>query len=69
MKESQFLTELENRARAESLVQVLQTRFKSLPDDLRDAILATNNQDRLFTWLDLAVTARTLKSFRKKAGV
>ncbi len=69
MKESQIVKEWQAEAKAEALLQVLQQRFKAVPEDLRTAVLAVKDLDRLTAWIDLAVSARTLKGFRKQAGV
>jgi hypothetical protein len=80
MKESQIVKEWEDKARregeakgktegkAEALLQFLQKRFKTVPDDLRTAILAAQ-EDRLTGWLDVAFTARSLRRFRAQAGL
>jgi hypothetical protein len=73
MKESQIVKEWEDKARAEAkaemLLQVLEKRFKTIPDDLRTAILTMQDPQRLTTWADLAFSTRSLSSFRKKAGL
>jgi hypothetical protein len=53
----------------EILVGVLQKRFKTVPDDLRAAILDTKDLAQLTAWIDLALSARMLRSFRKQAGL
>ena len=80
MQESQLVKEWEDKARregeargkaegkAEALLLFLQKRFKTVPDDLRTAILAAS-EDRLTAWLDLAFAARSLRRFRTRAGV
>ena len=69
MKEPQIVKEWQAETRAEDLLQILQQRFKAIPDDLRTAILAVKDLDRLTPWINLAVSARTLRTFRKQAGV
>jgi hypothetical protein len=73
MRESPFLKELEDQARAaakaEDLLRILQARVKTVPGDLKTAILGEQNIERLNSWLDLAAKARTVASFRKKAGL
>jgi hypothetical protein len=73
MLESPFLKQIEDQAKAEArvedLLRFLEKRFKGVPDDLRTAILAVKDLDRLTPWIDLAATSRTLRSFRKQAGV
>jgi hypothetical protein len=55
--------------KAEALLQVLQRRFKAVPDDLRSAIQAVQGPDRLTAWIDLAFESRSLRQFRHKAGL
>jgi hypothetical protein len=69
MQESPFMKQWENKVRAEDLLQILAKRFKAVPDDLRTAIVAVNETERLVGWIDLAITSRTLRSFRREAGV
>jgi hypothetical protein len=73
VRESPFLKQQEDRAlakgKAESLLQILQQRFKTVPDDLSTAILEVQDLGRLTSWINLAVSARTLRTFRKQAGV
>jgi hypothetical protein len=73
MRESPFLKELEDQARAaakaEDLLQILQERFEAVPGDLRSAILGVQDLQRLTAGLSLAIKVRTLASFRKKAGL
>jgi hypothetical protein len=77
VKESPFLKALEDNAlakgktegKAEALLQMLGKRFKTVPDDLRTAILAQTDSERLTEWTDLAFTVRSLKGFREKAEV
>jgi hypothetical protein len=56
-------------AKAESLVQVVQGRFKEVPEDLRSAIQAVEDVARLSAWIDLAFQVRTLRQFRSRAGL
>jgi hypothetical protein len=77
MKDSQIVKQWEDRARAEGevrgeaemLLHILEKKFKQVPKDLQDAIFTTNDKERLYNWADLAVSARSLKSFRKQADV
>jgi hypothetical protein len=81
MKESQLVKEWEDKARlegeikgrtegkAETLVQILNKRFKSVPDDLRATLLAEPNAQRLTDLVEIAIAARSLKTFRQKAGL
>src|SRR5262245_48529967 len=66
MQESQIIKELQAEARAEDLLQILQQRFKAVPDDLRAAILAVKDLDQLTPWIGLAVSARTLRTSASK---
>jgi hypothetical protein len=59
----------EAKGKAEALLDVLQERFKAIPHDLRTAITAVNDADRLRGWIVLAVKERTLRKFREKAGL
>jgi len=59
----------EARGRAEALLQVLRKRFKRVPADLRTAILAVQEPERLTAWVDTAITADTLRLFRQQAGL
>ncbi len=59
----------EIKGKLQALLQLLQRRFKKLPDDLRSAIEAVKDADRLTAWIDLAIDARTLRKFRESAGL
>jgi hypothetical protein len=79
--ESQIVKEWTDRAFAEgkaegvsegeakALLRMLQRRFKKVPDDLRSAIEAVKDAERLTAWIDLAFDARSLSQFRTKAGL
>jgi hypothetical protein len=54
---------------AKALLRVLQRRFKAVPDDLRAAVEAVQEAERLAAWLDLALEARSLRQFRTRAGL
>ncbi len=73
MKESPTIESLFTEAKAESmaevLLQVLHHRFKNVPDDLRTAILAVQDPQRMTAWVDTAFAARTLRRFREEAGL
>lgn len=47
----------EARGEAKALLRVLRARGFSVPDDLRERILACTDADKLETWLDRAVVA------------
>jgi hypothetical protein len=72
-----LLTEAEAKAeakgktegKAEMLVQVLQKRFKKVPDDLRTRILAEQQSDRLSAWGDAALDVRSLRKFREQTSL
>jgi hypothetical protein len=69
MKESQIVKEWQAEAKAEMLIQILQKRFKAIPEDLRAAILAAKDPEQLTTWADVAFTVRSLRRFRQQAGL
>jgi hypothetical protein len=69
VKESPIVKEWENMATANALLEVLQTRFKDVPADLRAALLAEQDSQRLTSLIQLAVKARSLGGFRKNAGL
>jgi len=77
MKESQIVKEWEDKARAEGeargkaelLLKILEKRFKAVPDDLRAAILAQQDAQRLTVWADIAFAVRSLRRFRDQAGL
>jgi hypothetical protein len=81
MKESQIIKQWEEEARArgkargraegmaEVLLHVMEKRFKQVPKDLRDTVLAIRDADRLLALADAALSARTLRRFREQAGV
>jgi hypothetical protein len=54
---------------AKSLIQLLEERFKTLPEDLRKAILAVQDGKCLSGWHKIAVKARSLRRFRQKAEI
>ena len=56
-------------SKVEALLQVLERRFKKIPDDLRTTIVAVRELERLTSWIDLAFASRTLRAFRNKAGI
>ncbi len=55
--------------KAEALVEVLEGRFKGVPDDLRAAVLGQKDALRLKEWISLALKERSLRQFRQKAGL
>jgi hypothetical protein len=75
--ESQIVKEWTAKARAEGeaegaarlLVRVLEHRFKEVPLDLRAAIEAVKEAERLTAWADVALEARNLRQFRTRAGI
>jgi hypothetical protein len=81
MKESTIIKQLEDAAEAKgvlkgeakgtakSLLKILQKRFKAVPEDLRAAILAVQDDARLSTWLDIALESRSLRRFRQETNV
>jgi hypothetical protein len=69
MKESEMVKEWQAEAKAEMLVQILQVRFKSVPDDLRTKVLGEKDPQRVTELTDTALTTRTLQSFRRKTGL
>jgi hypothetical protein len=69
MQEPQIVKEWQAETRADDLLRILQKRFKAVPEDLRTAILAVKDLDQLGNWIDLAVSVRTLRAFRKQANL
>jgi hypothetical protein len=59
----------EAKAKEEVLLQVLLERFKVVPDDLRAAILAVKDPERLSVCVAAAVKARSLRKFREATGL
>jgi hypothetical protein len=59
----------EAKGKAEALVQVLEERFEEVPADLRAALAGQKDARRLKEWLSLALTERSLRLFRQKAGL
>jgi hypothetical protein len=64
-----LLTEAEAKRAAEILLQMLSKRFKAVPDDLRAAILAVQDPERLTGWVDIALEKRSLRKFREATGL
>jgi hypothetical protein len=64
MYESSYLNQVRAQTKRESLLQVLRLRFHQLPVDLVETIHTLTDLDELTRWLDTAVTAQTLESFR-----
>jgi hypothetical protein len=54
---------------ARLLLRILEKRFKGAPAELREAILALQDADRLAALADLAFAVRSLRRFREQAGV
>jgi hypothetical protein len=67
--ESEFMKEWEAKAAAQVLFRVLENRFKAVPEDLRTALLAEKDPQRLTDLVDVAFAMRSLSGFRKKAGL
>jgi hypothetical protein len=69
MIESPLIAKLLAKAKVESLLRVMQKRYRKLPEELTAAISACTDGDQLDRWLDLALEARTMKLFRQQAGL
>jgi hypothetical protein len=64
-----LLAEAEAKAKAESLLRVIQKRYREVPEELTAAIRACTESNQLNRWLDLAGEAETLGQFRQQAGL
>jgi hypothetical protein len=51
------------------LLQMLLERFKTVPDDLRTAILAVQDSERLTAGVGVALKVRSLRKFREATGL
>ncbi len=56
-------------AKAESLLRVMQKRYRKLPEELTAAIRVCTDGEQLDRWLDLALEVKSLKQFRQQAGL
>jgi hypothetical protein len=65
--QSKQVAEWKNQARAETLIEVLEARFKSIPPELASAIQATTDRDTLKRLTAMAALAETLDDFRREA--
>ncbi|MHB1423309.1 MAG: hypothetical protein ACYC3I_08965 [Gemmataceae bacterium] len=60
----------EAKGEIKSLLRVLATLFPpGVPADLETTIRATNNEEELQKWLELALKANSLEAFRQAAGL
>ncbi len=69
MVESPLIAQLLAKTKAESLLRVMQKRYRKLPEELTAAISACTDGDQLDRWLDAVAEAKTLKQFRQQAGL
>jgi hypothetical protein len=69
MKESAIIKEIVNETKAEMVLHALEKRLKSVPEDLRSAILAVQDSQRLDELHDLALESRSLHRFRQEANL
>jgi hypothetical protein len=71
--ESQIVKQWEQKAaamaKAELILRLLEKRFEDVPDDLRAALLAESDAQRLTALFDVGLAARSLRGFRKKADL
>jgi len=59
----------EIKGHAESLVHVVQRRYKMLPEEVASAIRASTDLKQLDGWLDAALSKDTLDLFRQETGL
>jgi hypothetical protein len=59
----------EVKAKADTLLRVMQKRCWELPEGLTAAIRACTDSNQLDQWLDVALDAQTLEKFRKQTGL
>jgi hypothetical protein len=73
MIESPLIAELlagaKTEAKVETLLRVLQKRYRELPEELTAAVRACTDSAQLERWLDVALEAETLAQFRQQAGL
>jgi hypothetical protein len=67
VKQSKQVLEWQAEALAETLVEVLQTKFGGLPEDLDSTLRALTSMARLKALLSLAALAHSLEQFRRDA--
>ncbi len=66
---AKLLAGAEAKAKAESLLRVMQKRYRKLPEELTAAVRACTDGDQLDHWLDLVGEVDTLEQFRQQAGL
>ena len=54
------------KERKESLLSLLEIRFSTVPEELREKISSTGDLDTLELWFETAAKAKTLEEFRKE---
>ena len=54
------------KERKESLLSLLEIRFSTVPEELREKISNTGDLDTLELWFETAAKAKTLEEFRKE---
>ena len=59
----------ERRAKAETLLRLIQKRHGGMPEDLGNAIRGCEDTAKLDAWIDATVTASSLDDFRRLAGL
>jgi hypothetical protein len=62
-------TKAEAKAKVESLLRVMQKRYRKLPEELTAAVRACTDGDQLDRWLDMVLEVDTLEQFRQQAGL
>ena len=54
------------KERKESLLSLLEIRFSTVPEELREKISSTGDLDTLELWFETAAKAKNLEEFQKK---
>jgi hypothetical protein len=66
---NQWKAEAAVKAKGESVVELLEARFGSLPPELTAAIRACTQLETLCRWTRLAGKAASVEDFRRDAGL
>jgi hypothetical protein len=65
----EWMAQGEARGKVKSLLLVLESRFSAVPEDLAARIRTTTDLAQLDEWVRAAVTARSLRAFRRATGL
>jgi len=63
-----LLADAEIKTKVETLLRVIQKRYRELPEKVAQSISACTEIAQLDRWLDMALEAKTLAQFRQQAG-